>query len=378
MGIALTDEQRAFAAAIADFCERECGKPEHDVFGTDAVAHSDEMAIRLAELGWLGVSIPEEYGGSGGGLFDSCLLIEEFGRSRAPMTGFMVTLIIANAYKKFASDELKQEVLGGIARGRVESIAMSEPGSGSDVASLTCRATRTNGGYVINGQKTWCTNAHIADHVLLVCRTSSNGDKHRGLTMLSVPTGIEGFEQHPIRTMGGAEVNDLFFTDCFVGAERLIGEEGRAWGQLTAGLNIERVLAAALYVGYTRRAFELALAYVKEREQFGRPVGSFQAISHRLADLATELECTRLFVYDIARQVDAEPDRPLPREASMAKLKATELAKRASLEGMQMMGGYGYAAEYDMERLVRATLVGTIAGGTSEIQRDIIAKTYGL
>ena len=378
MGVELTDEQQAFVEAVSSFCERECGKAENDVFGTDAVAHSEAMAERMAGLGWLGVSIPEEYGGSGGGLFDSCLLIEEFGRSRAPMTGFMVTLIIANAYKKFASEDLKHEVLGGIARGRVESIAMSEPGAGSDVASLTCAAKPVDDGYLINGQKTWCTNAHIADHVLLVCRTSSNGAKHDGLTMLSIPTAVDGLEQHPIRTMGGAEVNDLFFTDCFIASERLIGEQDHGWAQLTAGLNIERVLAAALYIGYARRAFELALAYVKERKQFGRPIGSFQAISHKLADLAAEIECARPFVYDVARQVDSEPDKLLPREASMAKLKATELAKRASLEGMQMMGGYGYAAEYDMERLVRATLVGTIAGGTSEIQRDIIAKTYGL
>jgi isovaleryl-CoA dehydrogenase len=376
--VTLTDEQHAFAEAVADFCSRECRRPHHDVFGTDAVAHSPEMAERMAELGWLGVSIPEEYGGSGGGLFDSCLLIEEFGRARAPMTGFMVTLIIANTYKKFASEALKHEVLGGIARGRVESIAMSEPGAGSDVAALTCRATPVDGGYVINGQKTWCTNAHIADHILLVCRTSNGGPKHQGLTMLSVPVDTDGLEQHPIRTMGGTEVNDLFFTDCFLSTDRLIGDEGRAWRQLTAGLNIERVLAAALYMGYARRAFELALAYVKEREQFGKPIGSFQPISQRLADLATEIEMTRPYVYELARQIDAHPDRLLPREASMAKLKSTELAKRAALEGMQMMGGYGYASEYDMERLVRATLVGTIAGGTSEIQRDIIAKTYGL
>jgi alkylation response protein AidB-like acyl-CoA dehydrogenase len=250
----------------------------------------------------------------------------------------MVSLIVANLIKAFASEELKHEVLGGVARGRVEAIAMSEPGAGSDVASLTCRAVRSDGGYVVNGQKTWCTNAHIADHVLLVCRTGDPVARHDGLTMLSVPMGTDGLEHRPIRTMGGTEVNDLFFTDCRVPAGRLIGVEGKAWEQLTAGLNVERVLAAALFVGYARRAFELALAYVKERVQFGRPVGTFQALSHRLADLATEVELTRPFVYDIARRVDAHPERLLPREASMAKLKATELARRASLEGLQMMG----------------------------------------
>ena len=145
-----------------------------------------------------------------------------------------------------------------------------------------------------------------------------------------------------------------------------------------AGLNHERLILAAQALGLARRAFADQLAFVKEREQFGRPIGSFQALKHRIADLATEIECTRLLVYDVARKVDADPSRLLPREASMAKLKATELAKRASLEGMQNMGGYGYATEYDMERHVRTTLVMSIYGGTNEIQREIVSKTFGL
>jgi alkylation response protein AidB-like acyl-CoA dehydrogenase len=181
-----------------------------------------------------------------------------------------------------------------------------------------------------------------------------------------------------IDTMGGREVNDVFFTDCYVSADRLLGEQDHGWGQLMAGLNHERLIIAAQSLGMAQRAFEDVLAYVKERKQFGRPIGSFQALRHRLADLAAELESTRLLVYDVARRVDENPQALFPREASMAKLKATELAKRATLEGMQMMGGYGYAVEYDMERHVRTALVTTIYGGTSEIQRDIIAKTLGL
>jgi alkylation response protein AidB-like acyl-CoA dehydrogenase len=376
LGFELTGEQRSFADAVRDFCARECADRRDP--GGEASPHDPVIAERMAQLGWLGVSIPEEYGGSGGGLLEACVLVEEIGRGAAPIASFMVTLIVAHAYRKFAREELKHDVLGGIARGRVESIAMSEPGSGSDVASLTCRAEPVDGGYVINGQKTWCTNAHLADHVLLICRTGETAARHEGLTMLSVPAGVDGLELSRIETLGGREVNDLFFVNCFLPAERLIGDQDHGWAQLTAGLNIERVLAAALHIGYARRAFELTLAYVKQREQFGRPIGTFQALSHRIADLATELECARLLVYDVARQVDEQPDRLLPREASMAKLKATELAKRAALDGMQMMGGYGYATEYDMERLVRATLVGTIAAGTSEIQRNIISKTYGL
>jgi isovaleryl-CoA dehydrogenase len=178
--------------------------------------------------------------------------------------------------------------------------------------------------------------------------------------------------------MGGEVVNDIFLADCEVPAERLLGTEGAAWMQLMAGLNVERLILAALLLGTAQRAFDDLLGYVKEREQFGRPIGSFQALKHRIADLATELECCRLLTYDVAAKVDADPSALFPREASMAKLKVTETAKRVTLEGMQMMGGYGYATEYDMEGHVRQALVSTIYGGTSEIQRDIIGKTYGL
>jgi alkylation response protein AidB-like acyl-CoA dehydrogenase len=145
-----------------------------------------------------------------------------------------------------------------------------------------------------------------------------------------------------------------------------------------AGLNVERLIIAAQHLGQARRALDDALAYVKERKQFGKAIGTFQALRHRLADLATELECCRLLTYSVARMADANPGAMYPREASMAKLKVTETAKRIALEGMQMMGGYGYATEYDMERHVRTTLVMSIYGGTNEIQREIVSKTYGL
>jgi alkylation response protein AidB-like acyl-CoA dehydrogenase len=376
----LSDEQRAFVEAIRDFARRECGTREQ----RDALTengnepHNQDLYERIAELGWLGVAIPEPYGGSGGGAVDMCLLCEEFARGQIPMGFFTVSMITAGAVERFGSEELKQEILGGVARGRVEAIAMSEPEAGSDVGNLSCRAERANGSYLINGQKTWITAAHAADHILLVCRTNRTGNKHEGLSMISVPTDSDGLEVRGIETMGGREVNDVFFTDCEVPADRLVGRQDQAWMQLMAGLNIERLIIGAQALGMAQRAFEDVLAYVKERKQFGKPIGSFQALRHRIADLGAEIEATRLLVYDTAAKVDAHPGTLFPREASMSKLKATELAKRATLEGMQMMGGYGYAVEYDMERQVRTAVVTTIYGGTSEIQRDIIAKTYGL
>ena len=376
----LTDEQRDFVAAIRDFCEREVGtREQRDALTANGrKPHNVELSKRVGELGWLGIGLPEEYGGTPGGVVDMCLLLEETGRGQLPIGGYGVSRIIAAATMKFGTEEQKAQILGNIASGGQEAIAMSEPGSGSDVASLQCRAVRDGDEYVINGQKTWISEAHYADNILLVCRTDDSGAKHDGISMIFVPKDTPGMEIRPIETMGGEVVNDVFFSDCRVPVENLLGTENQGWVQLTAGLNIERLILAAMMLGVAQRAFDDLLGYVKEREQFGRPIGSFQALRHRIADLATELECCRLLTYDVARRVDQNPDGMFPREASMAKLKVTETAKKISLEGMQMMGGYGYATEYDMERHVRTTLVSTIYGGTSEIQREIISKTLGL
>jgi isovaleryl-CoA dehydrogenase len=377
---ALTDEQRDFVAAIRDFCARECGSQEKREALTNGYseAHSDALYRKMADLGWLGVTIPEAHGGSGGGMLDACLFMEETSRGLAPVGGYATTLIVAGATQRFGTDEQKDDVLGGIAGGDVEAIAMTEPEAGSDVGSLKTSAERVNGGFVISGQKVFCSNARIARHVLVVCRTTKGEDKHQGLSMIWVPTDAEGLRIDPIDTMGGRETATLFFDDVEAPESALLGEADQGWMQLMAGLNVERLILAATMLGIGQRAFDDALAYVKERRQFGRPIGSFQALQHRLADLATELEAARLMTHWVASKVDEDPDTMLPREASMVKLFVTETAQKASLEGMQMMGGYGYSSEYDMERLVRQTLVSTIYGGTSEIQRNIIAKTLGL
>jgi isovaleryl-CoA dehydrogenase len=375
-----TDERRALREAVVEFCERECGtREQRDALTDNGVEHHhDGLYRRMADLGWPGVAIPAEYGGGGAGMTELCIVLEESARGMAPVGSIGPTLIVAGAYERFGNEQQRKDILSSVAAGGTESIAMSEPGAGSDVGSLTCHAEHRDGGYVINGQKTWCSNAHFADHILLIARTDSSGSKHEGLTMLQVPGDAPGLTIRGIDTMGGRDVNDLYFTDCVVPESAVVGQVDQAWMQLMAGLNLERLILAAMLLGTARRAFDDALAYIKQREQFGRPIGSFQVLQHRIADLATDLECCRLMVYDVAAQVDADPNKMLPREASMAKLKVTETAKRIALEGMQMMGGYGYATEYDMERHVRATLVSTIFGGTSEIQRDIIAKTYGL
>jgi alkylation response protein AidB-like acyl-CoA dehydrogenase len=371
--LGLTNEQRDFVAAIRDFAERE----KFDVPPEDH--HSDEAAARLAELGWYGLQIDEEYGGSAGSFLDATLFLEETTRGHVPVAGYGVTLIVVGALNRFGTEEQKAELQGKVAKeGGVLAIAMSEPEAGSDVAALKTRARLEDGEWVLDGAKMWCSYAHKASHTLIVCRTGEGSERHEGLSMIFVPHDAEGFTITPIKTLGGEETNELHLDGVRVPEENLLGTEGNGWLQLMAGLNYERVILAATSLGLAQRTFDDALAYAKERKQFGRPIGSFQAIQHKFADLATDLTQVRLLVRHVAGLTDAEPDRMLPQEASMAKVAATELAKRCALEGVQIMGGYGYATEYPMEAHLRAAVVTTIYGGTTEIQKNIIAKTLGL
>ncbi|MFC9873362.1 acyl-CoA dehydrogenase family protein [Nocardia salmonicida] len=381
MGVEFSPEQQDFAAAVAAFAKREAGTREKRDALTDhdAEQHNPGLYTKMAELGWLGLTVPEEYGGSDATMVDMCILLEEALRGLLPIGAIGPTLITGGAYAKFGTETQKDTVLRGIVRGASQSISMSEPEAGSDVGNITTRAEKTTDGWLINGQKTWCSNAHISENILLVARTDRSGGKHEGLTMFHVPAGTPGLKINPIELMGNQkETNDLYFTDCLLPEDAVVGEVGNGWRQLMTGLNFERLILAAMSLGAAERAFDDTLQFISERKQFGRPIGTFQALRHRVADLATEIECTKLLVYSVAAAVDANPTKTFAREASMAKLKATETSKQVALAGMQMMGGYGYAREFDMEKHVRGALVSTIFGGTSEIQRDIIGKTYGL
>jgi alkylation response protein AidB-like acyl-CoA dehydrogenase len=381
MGVEFSPEQKDFAKAIADFAKREAGTREKrdQLTNHDEHQHNQALYEKMAELGWLGLTVSEEYGGSDASMVDMCILFEETSRGILPISAIGPTFITGGPYQRFGTEAQKNNVLRGIVRGASQSISMSEPEAGSDVGNLSTKAEKTSDGWLINGQKTWCSNAHISENILLVARTDRGGGKHEGLTMFHVPADTVGLKMSSIEMMGGLrETNDLYFTDVLLPAEAVIGEVGNGWRQLMTGLNFERLIVAAQNLGAAQRAFDDTLQFISQRKQFGRPIGTFQALRHRVADLATEIECTKLLVYSVAREADAHPDEMLAREASMAKLKATETAQKVALAGMQMMGGYGYAREFDMEKHVRRALVSTILGGTSEIQRDIIGKTYGL
>lgn len=375
-----TPEQREFATAIGDYCRRELATVAQRDAVTDggSLSNSPQVLADMARHGWLGVSLPEQFGGGGAGFVDECIFLEESARGLAPITGYSTGLTAAQTYLRWGSDDQKKTIVTNLTAGRLEAIALSEPGAGSDLAGLRVTARLDGDRYLINGQKTWISAAHVAEHVLVLTREDSSGTKHQGMTLLMVPTSAPGLTIRGIDTMEAHTCNDVFFTDVEVPVAAVVGEPRNAWKQLMRGLSIERLIIAAMSIGAARRALDDVIAYTKEREQFGRTLSSYQALRHRLADLATDVEIARVFIYDVAAKIDAGLEDDLARESAMAKMRCTEVAKHATLEAMQMMGGYGYAREYGMEGQVRRALAPPIYGGANEIQREIVAKNIGL
>src|SRR6201997_3076538 len=298
-----TAEQLDFAAAVERFCADSCGTVEQRAQLTQGLSNSPALLRRFAELGWLGVSLPAEYGGGGAGMVEECIFLEETSRGLAPIHASGPGLPAPQTSLRHGNEPQKKEVLGNLCAGRFEAIALSEPDAGSDLAGVRTRAVRDGDHFVVNGQKTWITAAHLADHVLVLTRTATDLGKHQGLTLLYLPTSTPGLDIKPIQTMDGHTVNDVFFTDVMVPAANVIGGVGDAWQRLMRGLNVERLIIAAMSLGSARRSLEDTIAYVRQREQFGRPIGSFQAVRHRLADLVAQIECCRAFVYRVAGQI---------------------------------------------------------------------------
>ena len=378
----LTDEQRDFQAAIRDFCRARVRDPEQRERLTNGYTelHNQEIYEKLAELGWLGVSIDEAYGGSGGGMVDACIFLEETMRGLVPIAGYGVSLIVAGAYERFGTEEQKQEILGGITpragsrRSRCPS-PRPAPTSATSPARPSARTAATSS----TARRPGSRAAHIADHILVIARSDNSGSKHEGLTMFSVPTDAEGIEIRGIETMGGKEVNDVFLTDCYVPDERVLGQVDGGWMQLMAGLNVERLILAASALGIAAARVRRR-ARLRQGAQAVRPpdrlVPGAQAPDRRPRDRARVHPPARLRRRPQGRRRSRRScSRARRRWRSSRRPRSPS---RRALEGMQMMGGYGYATEYDMERHVRATLVMSIYGGTNEIQREIVSKTYGL
>ena len=336
---------------------------------------------RLGELGLLGLEFPVEHGGGGGDFFSSVVLGEEMARCRSGGVAFSVlvhTDMSSPWLTRYGTEAQKRKYLPGIIRGEtVCALGITEPGTGSDMAAVSTRAVREGDRYLLTGSKIFITNGVYGDLYFVAARTGEGSPerRHDGLSMFLVERGWPGFAvSRKLDKMGmrASDTAEMAFQDCPVPAENLLGVEGRGFQQLAAGLQRERIMAAVLALSGAAQALEDTLVYVRERHAFGEPLANRQALRHRVADMATEIEAARQLVYHAAALHAAGGD--CVTEVSMAKLFATEVANRVAYQAVQLHGGYGYMREFPVERFFRDVRLWTIASGTSEIMREIIAR----
>ncbi|HKO37914.1 MAG TPA: acyl-CoA dehydrogenase family protein [Solirubrobacterales bacterium] len=342
-----------------------------------------ELFTRCAELGFLGLKFPEELGGQGGTHLHDAVWVEELARSGG--SGGVAAGLNAHAsiamppIFKFGTEEQKQRWLpAGIAGEKIGALGITEPGAGSDVASLSTTAVRHGDTYVVNGAKTFITNGVRADFLVCACKTSEEGG-HGGISFLVLESEMPGYEvSAKLEKMGwhSSDTGEISFTDVEVPAENLLGEENGGFKLIMANFAWERLLMAIGAVGAMQRLIEISVAYAQEREAFGRPIGKFQAIRHQVAEMATLAETSRAITYNALRLFHTSQD--CIQEVSMAKLLTQRAVLDIADQSLQIHGGYGYMREYGIERAVRDARLGPIGGGTDEIMKEIIGKTMGL
>jgi isovaleryl-CoA dehydrogenase len=338
----------------------------------------EESWRQAAELGLLGATAPPEYGGAGLGLAELCIIGEELAAACVSTAATVLHQadMVVGRLARHAGEEQKRRWLPGLIDGSlIGCLAMTEPEAGSDVMSMRTSAERVEGGWRLNGTKTFITNGPVADLALVYARTAGGEDRQLGL--FAIPTDSPGFSRgRKFSKMGwrGSPTGELILDDCEVGDDALVGGPGDGRAILLAGLDSERVLLAAESVGLAQGALETALAYARERRQFGRAIGEFQLIQGKLADMYTETEAARALTWTAAARVQAGAVLGSRELASAAKLMAGDVAMRVTTEAVQVLGGYGYIDEFPVERYMRDAKLMQIGGGTAEIQRFIIAR----
>ncbi|MGH7317279.1 MAG: acyl-CoA dehydrogenase family protein [Candidatus Rokuibacteriota bacterium] len=376
---ALTDEHEMLRRTVRAFVEKEVA-PHVDAW-EEAGRIPRAFWRRLGELGLLGLEFPPEYGGGGGDFLSSVVLGEEMARCRSGGVAFSVlvhTDMSSPWLTRYGTEAQKRAYLPGIVSGEtVCALGITEPGAGSDMAGIATRAVRDGDRYVLTGSKIFITNGVYGDLYFIAARTrpGTAERRHAGISMFLVERGTPGFTvSRRLEKMGmrASDTAELSLQDCPVPAANLLGEEGRGFHQLAAGLQRERIMAAVLALSGAAQALEDTLGYLRERHAFGGPLASKQALRHRVADMATEIEAARHLVYHAAALYTA--GRDCVTEVSMAKLFATEVANRVAYQAVQLHGGYGYMREFPVERFFRDVRLWTIASGTSEIMREIVAK----
>ena len=378
MDFTLSAEQQMIRTLCREFAEEEI-KPHAEEL--DRTAEFPYAIVRkMANLGLFGLPFPEEYGGAGADFLSYCMALEEIGRGDASVGITMEahTSLGATPFHLFGSEEQKQRYLVPLARGeQLWAFGLTEPGAGSDSAGTETHAELHDGSWHINGAKTFITNAgtEMTSGVTITAVTGKQSDGHKEITNLIVPKGTPGYiVGNPYHKMGwrASDTRPLSFQDCQIPEENMLGKRGDGFRQFMQILDAGRVAIAALSVGLAQACYDEALKYARERHQFGRPIAAFQAIQFKLSDMAMEIELARLMYYKAGwLHMQGEP---YTKEASMAKLYASETAKRAADQAVQIHGGYGFMDEYPVSRYWRNVKVHEIGEGTSEVQRQLIFK----
>ncbi|MBV8219354.1 MAG: acyl-CoA/acyl-ACP dehydrogenase [Solirubrobacterales bacterium] len=385
MDFNFSDEEQDFRRAVRDWVSAKYPKAKVN----ELERHEDHDGSNfpyaffddLASAGFLGVGIDESLGGQGGGATMQAILMDELARNLAGLTWVWgISSFCAKSIQKFAGPEIREEFVPAMVAGEKKvAIAITEPGGGTDLlGAMITRATREDGGYLISGAKIWSTMAHVSDYLLLLAKTSDGEKSSHGKTLFLVPTDQDGVVARPIpklgmRCVGSCEVQ---LEDAFVPESHVIGEIDRGWYHILTTLNNERILVAALATGVLRGVMEDAVAYAKERRAFGHSIGDFQIIQHWIAEMAMKLAQAELLTYKAAWLYDTGHDAAV--ESSMAKAIAAEYATWAADRGIQILGGMGYAAEFDMQRYWRDVRLYQIGPVTNEMVRNIIAQHLGL
>tara|TARA_B110000305_G_scaffold162172_1_gene179449 strand:+ start:9126 stop:10268 length:1143 start_codon:yes stop_codon:yes gene_type:complete len=380
MDFSFTQDQDEMRSHIRDLLEKVCPPEYVEKCDKDGVPPYEAYKA-LCDAGWIGLIIPEEFGGAGGSATDLAILLEEIGNKfeELAMWVFRTMTWGAFAIMEHGTSEQKNKFLPLIAKGQLSfAFGLTEPESGSDAAALTTKADLVDGKYIINGQKVFSSGMDISDYCLVVLRTSKEDIKQKGITTLMVDTKSKGIEIRKIETLGHRSIGttQVFYNDVEVSEDSIIGGIGNGWKVCDSCLWYERLCLSAARTGAATACFDLAVDYAKNREQFGRPIGKFQGISHKIADMKVMLELSRMLFYKFAWSIDQ--GTASRHEAAILKLYSSESYKSIADMSLQVFGGYGYCMEYPVQRYYRDARLSVIGAGTSEIQRNIIAKSLGL
>jgi alkylation response protein AidB-like acyl-CoA dehydrogenase len=377
MDFSFNDEQRMFRQTMRDFVDKQIIPVARD--WEQSGRYPTEIVATMRELGLFGLAVPEEYGGLGADAVSFVLTFEELSRGWMGIAGILGSHSVSCfMIARHGTEEQKQTYLPRLATGELRTgIALTEPGAGTDLQGIRTTARLDGDHYVVNGAKTWITNARYANPLPVLVKTDPAAEpRHRGMSVLLVDTTSEGFVvEKDIPKLGykGTESCELRLDNVRVPKENLLGGvEGRGMQQALSSLESGRINIAARSVGVAQRAYDEALRYAREREAFNRPIGDFQAIQLKLAEIAIQLQAARLMTYWAASQLDAGVR--MDAESGMAKVFSSETALQCALDSMRIHGGYGYSAEFEVERLYRDAPLMAIGEGTNDVLRTVIAK----